>query len=647
MVARRPPCPACRRLERAVGEARWQVLEAWFDGIVAAHDPEPPLHGALRTLREVISTDRASLVTAMPEDRLRVVASSDLRSTGDLVISLERYPELQTVLRTGQPFRAEDVRSSEVLAPVLDTLEHLGVVSLMAIPVTLDTVPMVFRLLSASRHYGEADEQLALSAAHLLQHAASRPAPPGAAAAAWKTLVAKLSDCVVEVLPNGRIATIEGRTGELFGRTPSELVGSQAADLFRTLHSASPGRHLFRLLETLRESGDASQIATLQTVSGSTAQVSLCEVPGTLVPRVFMAVRRLQGDGQLTLEDLPVPAILLRNTTIVASNQRAAALLRGSPDPLPEELFRSDGTILRLRGPGGTQSKIQALSQALQSQSERLVVLVDAGPQSKTLRTVEALRASLAQHMRAAEAAQHRMEQLETLKSRFLASSAHELKTPLTVLQSYLEILSTDLAEGLNEEQLSFLDIAYRNVLRLRRLVLDLTDLAAFEGGQILVEIRRVRVGPVVSRVVEDMLPLSRDAGLELSMEVPADLPDLRADPSRVEQVLHNLIDNAVKYTPSGGSVRVTARTAGDSVALEIHDTGIGIPPGQEAAIFEPFVRAENPGIHPEGSGLGLTISRRIMSALGGRLSVVSTPGEGSVFRIQLPIWPEDEAPNE
>ncbi len=580
----------------------------------------------------------------MPGDRLRVVASSDLRSTGDLVISLERYPELKTVLESGQPFLAEDVRSSEVLAPVLPTLERLGILSLMAIPVTLATVPMIFRLVSTERHYGEDEARIAHAAAHLLEHAASEPIPSGAAGAAWKCLAMKLSDCILEVLPNGRIVSIEGQTEDLFGLPASELEGTQAEDLFRTRHSASPGRHLFRLLEILQEPDDDSRIATVRTVAGRRVRLPLAEIPGALVPRIYMAARLL-NEGELFLEDLPVPGLLVKNDTIVAANQRAARLLRATSDPAPGELLRDDGTTVTLHGASGGSMEFHTLSQPREDRGDRLVLLVDAKPWTEAVKRVEALRTALARHMSALEAAQRHMEELEVLKSRFLASSAHELKTPLTVLQSYLEILSTDLAEGLNEEQRSFLDIAYRNVLRLRRLVLDLTDLAALEGGQISVEIRRVAVGPIAASVVEDMQPLARDAGLDLQLKIPDDLPDVRADASRVEQVLHNLVDNAVKYTPAGGSVLVTARRNGDSVAVEIHDTGIGISPGQEAAIFEPFVRAgaPNPGARPEGSGLGLTISRRIMSALGGRLSVTSSPGKGSTFRVQLPIWPRAE----
>jgi len=643
MVARYPSCPACRRLSEEVGEARWKLLQDWLPGTVPPNLPEPPLYLALRGFREIIPADRASLVTPMPGGRLRVVASSDLQWTGDILISLERYPELSFVLRTGEPFIAGDVRSSKLLAAVLPTLEGLGILSLMAIPMDRGPVPMVFRLLSAERRYGTTEARIAQAAAHLLEHAIAAPPPPASLAEAWKGLAGRQSDCTMEILPNGQIASIDGRTDELFGLPARELEGRQAEDLFWTGHAASSGRHVFQLLETLRGPSGRSRIATIPTANGRMAAVCLSEVPGVLLPRICMAVRLSDG-SKLSLDDIPAPALRFRENTVVAANQRAKRLLDESPDATRVKLFSRETRALTFQDPAGHSKDFLVLRQEMGEAGETLVILVDAQPQMETARRVETLQAALAQHMSALEEARHRMEQLEILKSHFMASSAHELKTPLTVLQSYLEILSTDLADGLSEEQRSFLDIAYRNVLRLRRLVLDLTDLAALDGGKILVEIKRVRLEPIISRVIQDMRPLAREAGLDLRMEIPGELPDVRADASRVEQVLHNLVDNALKYTPTGGSVTVTTGTSGDGVVVEVHDTGIGIPAGEESSIFEPFYRAtdHHSDLRVEGSGLGLTICRRIMGALGGRLSVTSVPGKGSTFRVRLPSWPED-----
>ncbi len=579
----------------------------------------------------------------MPGGRLRVVASSDLRFTGDLLLSLDRYPELAAVLETGGAFLAEDVLSSEALAPVAPSLKRLGIDSLLAVPLTLASVPMVFRLLPAGGRYGSVELRIVEAAAHLLEHASAEDGTPGAREAAWRGLAADLCDCVIEVLPNGQIASIVGDSARVFGRPAIQLVGTQAEDLFATNPAERPGQHLFRLLEGLRDPEREPPATTFRGPDGMPLRLFMSEIP-SLVPRLLVAVRLLNGP-HLSLDDIPAPAFVLEGDDILAANRRADRLLRATGAPPAGKLYPEKSGTVTLRGESGGSREFQVLSRPLAGRRSRLVLLIDAKPWTEGAQRVSALRAALQRHMAALEEAQRHIEDLEVLKSRFLASSAHELKTPLTVLQSYLEILSTDLSEGLSDEQRSFLDIAYRNVLRLRRLVLDLTDLAALEGGQIPVQMDRVALEPILRSVLEDMSPLALDAGLDLQMDVPDDLPDVRADASRVEQVFHNLVDNAVKYTPTGGAVTVTGRHSGDSVVVEIHDTGIGIPPGQEAAIFEPFVRSGSlpAGARPEGSGLGLTISRRIMSALGGRLTVTSTPGKGSTFRVHLPTWPDAE----
>jgi two-component system sensor histidine kinase ResE len=237
---------------------------------------------------------------------------------------------------------------------------------------------------------------------------------------------------------------------------------------------------------------------------------------------------------------------------------------------------------------------------------------------------------------------QKRLDELESVRTQFLATSAHELKTPITVIQSYLEILMEDLAEGLTEQQISFLQVTYEGVLRLRRLVTDLVDLAALQGGKLQLSIRRVETIPVVSSVIDEMQALAQRAGVSLRLAQLDALPPLRADSDRVEQVLRNLIDNAIKNTPVEGVVTIRGREERDSVVLQVCDTGVGIPPDQIPLVFDEFTQV-NPARDRgrQGSGLGLTISRRIVQALGGRIEVESKENVGSVFSVFLPQWPD------
>jgi len=234
------------------------------------------------------------------------------------------------------------------------------------------------------------------------------------------------------------------------------------------------------------------------------------------------------------------------------------------------------------------------------------------------------------------------LEQATVARSSFLSASAHELKTPVAVIQSYLETLLSDLADGLSPEQLSFLRITHEAVLRLRRLVIDLVDLAALESGSIHLEIGPVDVGRVMAAVLADMLPIARRAGVQLEIGPASALPRVRGDRERVEQVLRNLVDNAIKYTPTGGQVLVHGEARDDAVSLTVEDTGAGIPSDQLDSVFDEFVRLHGSSTFgTRGSGLGLPICRRIVNALGGHISVESREGRGSVFMVHLPVWHE------
>ncbi len=243
------------------------------------------------------------------------------------------------------------------------------------------------------------------------------------------------------------------------------------------------------------------------------------------------------------------------------------------------------------------------------------------------------------------EQAQTTIARLQIQRTELIASAAHELKTPLTIAQSYLETLKHDLSDGMSEEQASFVSIAYDNVLRLKRLVKDLIDLAAIEGGEISLSIGRVEVAAIIENLVAELAPIADRNGIDLSNDCPPDLPAIRGDGDRVAQILRNLLDNALKYTPAPGTVAIRAHHEGDAIVIDVEDTGIGFPGSLADRVFEPFFRAPKPsGFHREGSGLGLTVSRRIVSALGGKLTASSKPTGGSIFRLSLPRWPEPVA---
>jgi signal transduction histidine kinase len=243
------------------------------------------------------------------------------------------------------------------------------------------------------------------------------------------------------------------------------------------------------------------------------------------------------------------------------------------------------------------------------------------------------------------ERMRNQLDGFRTGQERLVSVWAHELKTPLTVVLSYLEILTTELDEGLSEEQLSFLRITRESVMRLRRLVLDLVDLIGFRSGHLSIEPTTVDVAALLETVTGELAPLAQAAGIELVHERPAVRIAIRADSDRVGQILRNLLDNALKFTAEGGRVLVRTRVEREWVIVDVVDTGVGIQPGDLERVFEDFVQIEGdaPRRRQRGSGIGLAISRRIAEAHGGAIEVQSEPGRGSVFSVRLPREHEDE----
>ncbi len=211
---------------------------------------------------------------------------------------------------------------------------------------------------------------------------------------------------------------------------------------------------------------------------------------------------------------------------------------------------------------------------------------------------------------------------------------AHELRTPLTAIMGHAEILeSCDLAdEALWRRSRDFIATEAQ---RLARLVDDLLSLSRLEASPPL--LRTVNLRAVVESAMGRLFDRSEAADLTLTLDTPSSLARVRADPDRLEQALVNLLDNAIKYTPAGGTVTALLISEGGYVRVDISDTGPGISPDDLPHLFEPLYRAENARGLP-GTGLGLTIVRTILEQHGTSISVSSTPGQGTTFTFRLPV---------
>jgi signal transduction histidine kinase len=230
-----------------------------------------------------------------------------------------------------------------------------------------------------------------------------------------------------------------------------------------------------------------------------------------------------------------------------------------------------------------------------------------------------------------------RLREADRLKDEFVALISHDLRTPLTSITGYVELA---LEDDLSDDVRGFLQVVARNAERLLALVNDLLFVARLQAGEMSLEPSEVDLGKVVRDGVRSMEPRAAAKGVTLTCAVER-VPAVRADGGRVLQLLDNLISNAIKFTPEGGSVHVSLERAADCVALEVADTGIGIAPEDQRRLFERFFRAEN-AVERQvpGTGLGLYISHVIAEAHEGTLTVRSELDRGSTFRLELPLVP-------
>ncbi|EMY34306.1 histidine kinase [Arthrobacter crystallopoietes BAB-32] len=224
-----------------------------------------------------------------------------------------------------------------------------------------------------------------------------------------------------------------------------------------------------------------------------------------------------------------------------------------------------------------------------------------------------------------------------TAKDVFLSNVTHELRTPLTSILGYVEMLEDE--PDLPAEAKTFTDVIRRNAQRLHRLV---TDLLSASSGSVDVRPEPADFAEVVRHSLSTAAPQAAAAGVELVNEVPAPLP-AEIDPVRTAQVVDNLLSNAIKYSPGGGTVTVRAWRNGTSMSCEVTDTGIGMTESESREVFSRFFRADAvrdssiPGV-----GLGLAIAKKIVENHGGRITFTSEPGQGTTFRITLPVSPSE-----
>jgi len=254
------------------------------------------------------------------------------------------------------------------------------------------------------------------------------------------------------------------------------------------------------------------------------------------------------------------------------------------------------------------------------------------------LRTVEGSQREILAMNDALTRANAQLQELDRMKDAFLSMVTHELRTPLTVIAGTTEMFEAGVYGALAPEQAEMIRQIAQQADRLRRLVNDLLDLSKMEAR--MIELRREWLAPhsLVAATIRQLAPVAAQAGVNLQNRVVHDLPEVNCDGQRIEQVLANLISNAIKFTLPGGQVTISAEVRPDDIRFTIADTGRGIPAAALPRVFDKFFQAQ-PGTESgtRGTGLGLAIVKHLVELHGGQVWADSELGKGSRFYFSLP----------
>ena len=234
--------------------------------------------------------------------------------------------------------------------------------------------------------------------------------------------------------------------------------------------------------------------------------------------------------------------------------------------------------------------------------------------------------------------ANERLKELDKLKSDFVSMVSHELKTPLAAMRTSAQVL--EVADIATETKREMLDIILRNIDRQTNLVNDLLDLSRIESGRMELKFERVSLDSVIADSIESVKQAASEEGIKLNVELPESLSSVKGDREKLTQVVINLLNNAIKFTPRSGEIRIKARELNGQVEVKVSDTGIGIPPEDLDSVFDKFYQVDSTLTREAGgTGLGLAICKGIIEAHNGHIMAESELGKGSTFVFTLDKW--------
>jgi signal transduction histidine kinase/DNA-binding response OmpR family regulator len=391
-----------------------------------------------------------------------------------------------------------------------------------------------------------------------------------------------------------------------------------------------------RIAEDARSRAEQTKVELEQKVQETTEEAELLRAERE---RLLSENQRLAAEAEGVRNSGHASSAEVESLRIrVAEAEAAAARLN-------EEKLRERARTLELERQNAALAEANQQLEDTVSQFESLTARLEgsATALSERAEMSEITRAEIERNNRALTEQNKRLRLENQSKARFLADMSHELRTPMNAIIGFTSLLIEDGALHINERQRGNLERIARNARDLLEVINNVLDLSKLEAGRMEVYLESVSLREVIARSISVVEPLRENRPVELIFDVEDGIPDLRTDRARLQQILINLVSNAVKFTPAG-EVKVMARRAGiDNVRISVSDTGTGISENDLPKIFEEFRQAaDRSGAKKTGTGLGLAITRRLVELLGGEISVVSRAGKGSVFTVTLPLEMED-----
>ncbi len=231
-----------------------------------------------------------------------------------------------------------------------------------------------------------------------------------------------------------------------------------------------------------------------------------------------------------------------------------------------------------------------------------------------------------------------RLSELNQMKANFVANISHELRTPLTHIKGYLELMVTESLGGISEEQRHAMQVSQRATVKLEGIIEDLIMFSLASRGEMSMKLDKVNIRRVIAMAAKSAATKAEERGVQVLVSARENIPPVQADSEKIAWVIGQLLDNGIKFTPSGGSMVITLKEEGNNlIQISITDTGIGIPEIRLKEIFEPFHQLDSSSTrHYGGTGLGLSLVRQIIEAHGSLLDVQSVEGKGSTFKFPL-----------